>query len=334
MEFPYKELERGEVTEEFAASSARLKGGPRGWEPLLYVCFSREPGDKVNAARTLLRHGADPNAWYQPEEWPDNPLSCLYGAVGLNNDPALGLVLLEAGANPNDNESLYHSTEHADLKCMRMLLAHGATPHRTNALKHMLDREDPVGLRLLLDAGADPNEVNERGDTALHWAVANRRTVETITALLDAGAAIDARRSDGRTAYALAVVSGQPETAALLEARGAQTDVPAIDHSPESARLIPDMAAHHGTASIRELLDAGLPVDARGGMGETALHWACWKGYADLAKLLLEHGASLTVEDAQYHATPVGWLTHGMKNCPEAGGDYAGGRGCCWGRER
>jgi hypothetical protein len=62
-----------------------------------------------------------------PEDCPDNPLSCLYAATGLNNNPALALALLEAGANPNDSESLYHSTEHRDLACLKLLLRHGAT---------------------------------------------------------------------------------------------------------------------------------------------------------------------------------------------------------------
>src|SRR5205807_4346123 len=91
--------------------AAKIKGGPKHWEPLLYVCFSATRGDMVETARVLLRHGADPNASFTPEECRDNPLSCLYGATGMNNNPALGRVLLEAGADPNDNESLYHSTE-------------------------------------------------------------------------------------------------------------------------------------------------------------------------------------------------------------------------------
>jgi hypothetical protein len=138
---------------------AREKGGPRDWEPLLYVCFSRfahrassRAEALVATARTLLDAGADPNASCIHASWPDNPLSCLYAATGLNNNPALALLLLEAGAQPNDNESLYHSTEHADLECVRLLLAHGATPSGSNALKHMLDREDLEGVRLLLAA--------------------------------------------------------------------------------------------------------------------------------------------------------------------------------------
>ena len=39
------------------------------------------------------------------------PLSTLYGAAGANHDPALTNLLLDAGADPNDGELLYHSLE-------------------------------------------------------------------------------------------------------------------------------------------------------------------------------------------------------------------------------
>ena len=329
------------------------KSGPQNCDPLLYVCFSRynskasHARDLTETARILLRHGADPNAFFTPEDLPDNPLSCLYAATGLNNNPELGLALLEAGANPNDSESLYHSTEHRDLACVRLLLRHGATPAGTNALKHMLDREDIEGLKLLLASGANPNEVNDRGETALHWAVWRGRSMETIATLLDSGADLNAYREDSRTAYALAMLGGQVQVAALLEARGAKTNLSALDQvvagttnanskeldrliatQPEimslgNQRLVPDLAMSYRTSAVRALLAAGLPVDARGEMGGTALHWACWKGYADLVQLLLDHGASLTTEDEQFHGTPPGWFGHGVRNCDEGAGDYA-----------
>jgi ankyrin repeat protein len=252
-------------------------------------------------------------------------------------------VLLEAGANPNDGESLYHSTEHPDLACMKLLLRHGAEPNRANALKHILDYEHSEGVQLLLDAGADPNETNEQGNTALHWAVWRGRSVKIITALLDRGADINAKRKDGRTAYALAILGGQKELAALLKSRGANTDLSALDQFvdasanagqqvaaqpgisalPEYAHLVPHLAAVHNTAAVRGLLTAGLPINARGEHGGTALHWACWKGYADLVKLLLDHHAALDIKDQAFHATPSGWMQHGTQNCGEPGGDHA-----------
>jgi hypothetical protein len=97
---------------------------------------------------------------------------------------------------------------------------------------------------------------------------------------------------------------------------------PDIAASPGAGRVLPDFTASHRTAAVRVLLAAGLPVDARGDLGGTALHWACWKGYADLVEILLSHGATLTIEDQQFHGTPPGWFGHGVQNCNEPGGDY------------
>jgi len=331
-------------------SLTNAKSGPQNCEPLIYLCFSRYANARstrvsqiVETARVLLRHGADPNTSFLPQDLPNNPLSCLYAASGLNNNADLALVLLEAGANPNDGESLYHSTEHPDLACMKLLLRYGAEPNRANALRHILDYEHSEGVQLLLDAGADPNDINERGDTALHWAVWRGRSVKIITMLLDRGADINAKRKDGRTAYALAILGGQKEMAAWLKSRGANTDLSALDQFveastnvgrqltapasikalPEYAHLIPHLAAVHNIAAVRGLLAAGLSVNGRGEHGGTALHWACWKGYADLVKLLLDHHASLDIKDQSFQAPPSGWLHHGTQNCGEPGGDYA-----------
>jgi ankyrin repeat protein len=308
-------------------ADASTPGGPRNWPPILYCCFSRfanpatgRADGVVETARMLLRRGADPNASYCPEEWPDNPLSALYGATGLNNNPKLGRVLLEAGAKADDGESLYHSTEHhGDYACVKLLLEFEAPA--TQALNHMLDAEDIVGLKLLLDAGADVNRLNHRGETALHWAVWRGRSVESIAAILDHGTTIDARRSDGLTAYALAVLSAQSDVAELLASRGAQTTVPPL--GPDTERLLPDLASVHAVEAVQKLLAAGVPVDTRGEHGGTALHWACWKGYPDLVKLLLAHGASLSVKDAAFDADPPGWFDHGRENNGDRrGSDY------------
>ena len=316
--------------EEFAVE----KSGSQGVEPLVYVCFSRfghagSPRAERLAmtVRLLLSRGADANTAFMSE---DGPLSCLYAASGLLGNAEMTRLLLEAGADPNDGESVYHACEHADLTCLKLLLAAGGKPDAANALKHMLDWERPEGVRLLLEHGANPNMANPEGDTALHWAVRRRRSVRILGQLLEGGADIDAVRGDGRTAYAMAVVDGQAQVAAFLAGRGADARLSAMDAfvaglggevpaesaaSPENARLLTQLAEGGNVAAVTALLRAGVPVDARGDGGITALHYACWRGDVAMIRVLMESGAPTDVRDEMYGATPAGFLHHGATNC-------------------
>jgi len=329
----------------------RAHGGPLHMTPLLYVCFSRylqrdspRAPALVDTARLLLARGADPNATVEFPQYPGNPFPCLYGATGYNNNPDLTRVLIAAGARVDDEESIYHSTEHADLECLRLLLE--PRPRiREHVLKHMLDREDVAGVTLLLDAGADPDEPNGRGETALHWAVWRDRSPAIVRVLIARGATIDARRTDGRTAYAMAVVFGREALAATLREAGAGTAISDVDRyvlacasgeSPATpppvtaadAQLLPDLAdAGHGAAVLGLLAAgvgaAGVSLEATGEHGATALHFACWRGHDVLVTALLARGAGTTMTDRTFRATPPGWLIHGARFCEEPRGDYA-----------
>jgi ankyrin repeat protein len=315
------------------------KIGPEKVTPLVYACFSRfgharskRAPHLAETARLLLEAGADPNAAMASQH---GPLSCLYAASGVLGNVEMTRLLLEAGADPNDGESLYHATENPDHACLKLLLEHGADVDRSNAIKHMLDREDPEGLKLLLEAGGDPNLANAQGATGLHWAVMRGRSAQVVAMLLDAGADVNARRADGRTAYAMALAGGQDAVAALLAARGADTGLGALDafiagrgaapqglaDDPAAAHLLVELAEHGHVAGVAALLGAGVPPSARGGYGETPLHWACWKGNVALIEVLLAHEAPLDARETTYAATPPGWLHHGAVNCCQ--GDYA-----------
>ncbi len=162
------DLERVRSAVEKDSKVAVVAGGPHACEPLVYACFSRfANGGSARAdtfvlmARLLLEHGADPNTAYHDKRWPQNPLPCLYAATGLNNNAPLGLLLLKAGAKPNDSESLYHSTEHPDLTCLKTLLANGAVPEGSNALKHILVRK--CGRRGVASCSGGRSERSECG---------------------------------------------------------------------------------------------------------------------------------------------------------------------------
>jgi hypothetical protein len=102
---------------------ANRKGGPFGWEPLLYLTYARHDadisvGDVLTTAGLLLQAGADPNAGYLWHGAP-TPFTALTGAFGSgehgpNKQPPhphwekLARLLLEAGADPNDGQALYN----------------------------------------------------------------------------------------------------------------------------------------------------------------------------------------------------------------------------------
>ncbi|MCP9273438.1 ankyrin repeat domain-containing protein [Mycolicibacterium arenosum] len=122
------------------AGWARARGGPFGWEPLLYLCYSRVPlgrtGDNwLSAARLLLDAGADPNAGYL---WCglSTPFTALTGVFGEGEQgprrqprhpfaPDLAALLLARGAHPVDQQTLYNRMFRRDDSHLEQLFGHG-----------------------------------------------------------------------------------------------------------------------------------------------------------------------------------------------------------------
>src|SRR3954471_21238623 len=115
-------------------ANATAKGGPRKWDALTHLCFSKFL--RLDAARTegflkastaLLDAGADPNTgFYEDTHQPKPEWECaLYGAAGVAHHPELTKLLLDRGADPNDGEVVYHSPETRDNAVLKILVETG-----------------------------------------------------------------------------------------------------------------------------------------------------------------------------------------------------------------
>ena len=137
-------------------SQASLVGGPYGWEPLLYLTYSRVPlgpgRSGVGVARLLLEHGADPNAGYLWEGLVP-PFTALTGALGgggtIPKHPeelALARVLLQAGADANDGQALYNRGADGQEDWVSLLLEFGLGTGDGGPWRRLLgERQDSPG---------------------------------------------------------------------------------------------------------------------------------------------------------------------------------------------
>jgi ankyrin repeat protein len=307
-------------------ADAVAPGGPLALPPLFYVTRSRIASDAVAAARDLLARGADPNG-PGGEEWTNLSIACSRG------DAALARLLLDAGAEPDDNDSLYHSAEPVDAACMQLLLERGARVTGTNALWHALDYERLERVRMLLEHGGDPNE--SPWWPALHHAVARGRSAAFIHLLAEHGA--DPRQLDrrGRTAYQHAVRRGREDLAEALESIGSPTAVtaedealralargeaaPEIELDDDARDVLIELAMGSPEGLARVLAGVGPNFSAQWGGGPrgTLLHQAAWFGRADFVETLLRHGADVDARVETEYDTPLGWCAVGSRYSPQ-----------------
>ncbi len=210
-------------------------------------------------------------------------------------------------------EDVWAAMETKDLELIRRTLAAGADPDQLESesgvsplsIAAMLDQR--ALARMLLEHGADVDVRNADGATPLIGAAFLGR-VEMLEFLLEQGADPDARNVMGDTAISVtrtpwnvvsfvaslleieldraSVEEGRERCAALLAALGERSDDP-------TARLFAALGTADAAAVAEALADGADLTVREAGKGWTPLSKAVFLGHEDLARLLLDHGASV-----------------------------------------
>ena len=340
------------------ASLATTTGGPRGWLPIHYICYTAvgSPQGLADIARRLISLGVDANAKFP---WLHHGVRrpVLWGASRQAQSLPLVNVLLDAGADPNDGVTLPMAASAGDIPVLEALLAHGANIDQhwasdgSTALYAILQwSRTPDGVLWLLAHGADPNAVfAESGETPVH-VVARAWDVPLVEAMAARGAQIDRRRADGRTPYAVAELNGNRAVADWLLAHGASPELSDVDRlvsacsRGDRAAAEALLATHPGlkdditddhyvafhqaaerndVSALETMLAAGFdPNRPDTSIGKTVLHSAAMEGWPDAVRVLLAHGASVEIRDREFNGPPLVWAAEGSRQGRE-GRDFA-----------
>ncbi|MGO9258697.1 MAG: ankyrin repeat domain-containing protein [Bryobacteraceae bacterium] len=297
--------------------------GPHGWEPLICACYSRvKPVDPAHstfeAAKLLLDRGADPNAYTikgnADERLAQTPrrftaLTGMFGdgSTGLANQPPhprwreLAELLLARGANPADQEALSINQG----ACLEMLLRHGLKPDAMGrggitlmgrALSQAARQGHAGQVRLLL---AHHARTDEKLRGKLPWEHAMERGNPAVARLLEEAGAPVAELNDVERFVAACMAGDERGARAMLE-RDPELRARADQH------MVSRAVSTKRPAAVKLVLDLGF--DPNHIEDNAAIHHAgTLVENEEILRILLAHGASLTLRDPWYDSTAIGW---------------------------
>jgi ankyrin repeat protein len=245
-------------------------------------------------------------------------------------------ILLERGADIDardvDHESTaaqYAIRDRQDVA--RYLVANGCTTDLMMAaalgdsglvLRH-LDAK-PAAIAMTVSPRWFPMSSPRAGGTIYIWTLGGNKSAHAIARefgheaifqlLMDRSSpslALTAACEVGDEKLAIAVLAKHPDAAPSMNA--------------DEQRRIVDAAENNSTETVRLMLSAGWPANARGKHGATPLHFAAWHGNSAMVRDILQRQPPLEAIDHDFNMTPLGWAFHGSvhgSNCTR--GDYGG----------
>ena len=201
-------------------------------------------------------------------------------ACDVNYDGASAVYISYDYEGNNDYENGTESEFKDDIE-----LLGGFTPLHIGCI----DGSTEAVKKLLEYPNIELENKNNEGSTPLFTA-ASWNLADIVIALCLKGADVNKRNNYGETPLQEAATYGNIETVKILVQFDADLNVLAGHHN-ETALLA---AATNGFKDVVEYLaDMGADLNIKDGFGRTALYWAIWLNYADIADLLEGKAAML-----------------------------------------
>ncbi len=312
--------------------------GPKGWEPLLYLAFTRLPlpaanDNAVAMARLLLDHGAEPNAYFMAGDSRYTPLVGVIGEGEEDRPPhphrdELARLFLESGAEPYDMQVIYNIGFHGRVLWFLELMYEFSVKagrkadwddpnwsmlnmggYGSGAYWHLhiaLVNNDLELAEWILSHGGGPNadrptDTRMQRPSLLEEAQRQGQT-EMAELLLGYGATPTATKPDGMDAFVAAAMRRDRNEAEAL-----------LAHHPEFVKSHEAMfaaAKRDRVDVVQLLLDIGVSPDVQNQQGERALHIAAYHDSLRVARLLIDAGADVDPVESRYGNTPLGTATY------------------------
>ena len=169
---------------------------------------------------------------------------------------------------------------------------------------------DPESVRTVVSPRWFPMSNPQAGGVIYNWVLGNGMSAHAVARVFahdDVSQLLMARTPDD---LLLAIACESGDDADIAELLAADPDAVAALPADTLMRL-PAAAQRGETGTVRRMLGAGWPPSVANESGATALHWAAYKGDAEMVRLLLDHSADVTAVDGRFGGTPLGWAEHG-----------------------
>jgi ankyrin repeat protein len=202
----------------------RIWTSEHGWTPMMYCARSHVGAtDKkkeralAEIAQALIDHGATPDG-------------CVDMALG---NLAVLKTLLDAGGKVADDDSLNHAASDGHFEALEMLMEHGTTLDGTRGTDHhggytplgcAVSCRSIQGATWFLEKGQSPNQIGSKTrQNGLHVAVDYGASEKMLKLLVDHGAKLNQKDSQGHTPLARAQEKKHKKAIVFLEAAGARS---------------------------------------------------------------------------------------------------------------